>query len=617
MQSTKNAFKAALDPAAELITTKGRDSSIRESSQKHLNLTQYLTPPRQLRRFESLWSLSLYGYTSLQDSDLSAISSFAALGFLDLSATDINLKMLQQHFRCIHIFRLHLFNCPNLNKIVSENPKRLQTITDPNLIIVDRNTQGLLREKFAPKPEELHGFLTLILPDAWCINGIVSLVEQRRYWEDYFSRGGKGQWSVLIQMYYIAEKQFVPTRTRMKEEANAARTIWTTTARLNLDRLPTVFNMPMEQDIFRIDQLGEELTLNVKEKLPEFLEGADWVDKSVRFFLAVNHMKPELPIDNSTSAEVLLEGSFKARASLAILLFVSTASLIPSNALLAAVEHSFGTFTVKGDTLFRKRHWATPPISPLSWSLQDRLFYLSLLAGTIWLDLHSDILSHTDTDEEGIKAFRRLEVLPQAVEVLHKCIYARLARTRKSSKPKNPDFSFLSLDMEDKSTTIDFSAIGLDKNPLRKVALIVLECFHFLCAFLQDAMFVDIFDKLQAALTWCAQILVPHYHPRRESLEENDLFTESSISSIKSNVPPTNPTGFGGRAFELKLRMFEAVDLLTECDHAAPTAAQTERIFTPSQPRYQDKYGRRMRSRGPTDVPGTGIAITGHIYNNS
>eukprot|EP00833_Pecoramyces_ruminatium_P012570 jgi/Orpsp1_1/1186602/evm.model.d7180000051829.1 len=172
-----------------------------------------------IHHFPNLWNLSLKNCHFHDDQTaselLKPLASFAYLGTLDLSFTDITFEWLQRYIRPLSIQHLKLFGIPHF------------PFDDP-----------LCR-----------GFLIFCLPTAWMINDQFITFSERRHWHRYYSpsatalsvtadthhfvsntnntinnnnnnnsinnanmNNGGGQYSIYIRKYYInPESSYIPS----------------------------------------------------------------------------------------------------------------------------------------------------------------------------------------------------------------------------------------------------------------------------------------------------------------------------------------------------------------------------------------------------------------------
>lgn len=113
--------------------------------------------------FRNLWEIC-FAFCSSLPKDLEALSSFACLGFLDISFTNINLKQIQTVFSKLNIIKLNCVGCPNL----AENEFSIR-----------------------------RGFLIEILPLTWTLNEMYITYAERQHWKKYFSSSDGGAYSAI------------------------------------------------------------------------------------------------------------------------------------------------------------------------------------------------------------------------------------------------------------------------------------------------------------------------------------------------------------------------------------------------------------------------------------
>ena len=185
------------------------------------HLTLYDAQTLNQARLKNLWSISL---AYCQIGDLSPLSNYIALGFVDLSFTDINPKMLQTTFKDMNIIKMNIFGC-----------KALET----------------------SKPNVGRGFLIHVLPHLWVLNGLYIHWIERNQWHHYFTHESRGIYSSLCRKWKIDENiTFTPTYildgTAVKSK------IRTIQADSWIKNCPTSFHMAADYDSWKLGKLAQE-----------------------------------------------------------------------------------------------------------------------------------------------------------------------------------------------------------------------------------------------------------------------------------------------------------------------------------------------------------------------
>ena len=199
--SRLNSSDHNIHETSRLIETLNIHDNNTEDSEKidHLALPSIIP----LDKYRNLWSLSLYGCTNIHSSNLSSLSKFSVLGSLDLSATNITFITLQICLRPVNILRLFLINCPFINNHHMAT-SRNNIYSESNVTLSGPNFSSGLSTGYM---DEVRGFLTFVLPNTWCLNGLPILLEERKHWGLLYKTGGKLQWSDLIRRHFVAFDQ--------------------------------------------------------------------------------------------------------------------------------------------------------------------------------------------------------------------------------------------------------------------------------------------------------------------------------------------------------------------------------------------------------------------------
>jgi hypothetical protein len=161
-------------------------------------------------KYPHLWEISLCNVPRLATNDLlSFLSHFIALGFLDLSFTDVTLDTLQKALRHTTVMSLHIFQCESLE---------LNEIGSKTLAL-----------------DSSYGFLIYSLPLTWCINGNFVSFTERKHWTRYWETG-PGKHSAIYRMH-------VNMRQTRKEGKPATMILINPWGKELMRRIPVKFTM--------------------------------------------------------------------------------------------------------------------------------------------------------------------------------------------------------------------------------------------------------------------------------------------------------------------------------------------------------------------------------------
>jgi hypothetical protein len=405
-----------------------------------------------INHFTNLWNLSLK-YCHFHDDQaaselLKPLASFAYLGTLDLSYTDMTFKWLQHYIRPLSIQHLKLYGIPS----------------------------------FSFDDSQCKGFLIYCLPNVWMINDQFISFSERRHWHRYFSpsaaalsatadthhfinknnyvnptninNGGGGQYSLYVRMHYInPDNSYVPTSEQddkfeklgdieslKKEEysyfynnnpinpnedsvmsklydenendnnKSKSKKLWSNKAKLLLSNMPKTFYMPMEQDKWRIKILTHQFYLQLIEEN----EGTE-MEQFYRNNDILEHVlihDSNIYYDNKISVKDKTLMYTEYRIILLIILFGSLLPEFPKDVIQKGLEYFFAK---ENDEIYEpfinnpdayvnsklaeednnrkngehKHYWVEEPTSPLLWSDKLILFFLQLLISRIELESES------------------------------------------------------------------------------------------------------------------------------------------------------------------------------------------------------------------------------------
>jgi hypothetical protein len=202
---------------------------------------------------------------------------------------------------------------------------------------------------------ELEGwrdFLIYALPNLWAINGGIITYDQTIHAHRRFT--GKGRFSEIYRKHFIDfDPLFTPSRL---EHDNSSGTIWSIDAKNLLFPLPNHFNMGVERDIWRFTRMAKEL-----ESLMSSDEQGD-IATSICAFISIP----------SSASSSQIENDHNSRVMLLILLLGSLFPDFQPEVLQAVLEY-----------IFDQRPWTHHSITPLKWSLQQRIYFCHLLVARL------------------------------------------------------------------------------------------------------------------------------------------------------------------------------------------------------------------------------------------
>ncbi|KAI8828070.1 hypothetical protein BJ741DRAFT_627704 [Chytriomyces cf. hyalinus JEL632] len=419
-----------------------------------------------------IWSLSLVGSaTRLTAQSLLPLSNIAALGFLDLSRTDVTLKALQTAIRPIQILRLHLFHCRNLTRLLTtiqptlyeanfETP--LSNATYPGGLQV--KGVGADASLSSVTEEDMRGFLVFVMPNVWTLDGLPVLFQERHFWEKHFSDGGRGQFTDLMRKNFVAfetyfsprKKTTYPNGSALKAEyvyeSAASKKIWSPIAKKHLASMPSHFNMPVDQDLWRLKRLANDFEFRAMSQFPESVFSFSQIRGSVAAFLGIpTSHSPTIDPSHFATAYNL-----NCKIVLSMFLVCSLMENVPTPLLQATLESVFEANDASDGR--RKQHWAQRPVSPLLWCIQERLEYLGLLIAGIEMDLNK-LKRERSKDSQTLSALGDMLNNDARVETLTKRsmsfrpTLSLLLNVLYTSKTNNPAWS------SSKSSAISVSAI--------------------------------------------------------------------------------------------------------------------------------------------------------------
>ncbi|KAI8898126.1 hypothetical protein BC833DRAFT_590872 [Globomyces pollinis-pini] len=303
-----------------------------------------ILPP--LKTFRNLWIVS-FAYCKLPV-DLTSLSLYVCLGFLDVSFTNINFKQLQETFSKTHILRFHCF----------QNPM-LQIDTGPSYHC---------------------GFLSFILPHIWMINGNYISCVDRQKWYQFFTKD-HGLYSLLARRWKMNQNPpaFLPTRLKFIEYKDSGR-IWTDFSKLWLEDLPVQFNMPLEYDIWKLRRLSKSLEY--------FFDPDNDPQKNVLFGLLLGWLTPEKYMEHSIQWNFDSSKGSNSNEWNSILVLILVASLFQCYRNLVLINILEQVFKDKNENI---PAWVNSTSCPILWPVKERVSLIGLLVGRLIMDHHSTI----------------------------------------------------------------------------------------------------------------------------------------------------------------------------------------------------------------------------------
>jgi hypothetical protein len=160
--------------------------------------------------FQSLWIISL-AYCNPFPTDLEPLSTYACLGFVDVSFCKVNLKQLQLLCRKTNILRLHYFGATLIESLPHHR-----------------------------------GFIINTCPRIWILNGAYVCCSERKHWKEYFLSNTHS----IIERKWKLDKQVFVTRNTTADDQK-----WTEAAHYWLDDCPISFRMAVDFDYWKIKKL--------------------------------------------------------------------------------------------------------------------------------------------------------------------------------------------------------------------------------------------------------------------------------------------------------------------------------------------------------------------------
>ncbi|KAJ3104170.1 hypothetical protein HK100_004100 [Physocladia obscura] len=489
---------------------------------------------------------------------LNPLANIAALGFLDLSATDVTLKTLQICLRPVQIMRLHLFNCPKIECLVAqkhENASDTELIFGSKKVFIDGlQVSGVSVDAAAvlnvTTSQNLRKFLVFVMPNVWSYNGIPILQNEWNKARNYFEAGGKGQFLDLMRKHYVdIDSRFISRIKKQNPEASSSaikaeyeslecKKIWTSCAKKVMAEMPQSFTMSVDKDAYRLKHLAADLEYRVAQLHVLTVFAFDQIRGSVAAFLNIAHTySPQ--VDKS---KLITAYEFEARVTLALLIFASLIDGIPIIYSQAALESIFEANEINNG--IRKVHWAQRPVSPLLWRIQERLEYLGLLVAMIEQDLHDCYMATAYSSNfphgSAHDIWSRIDSFRPIIQHLHEHLYQYQISRHKSSNHQY--FSYEDFEVQEpltqltpigRSNTLHPSTATLinyenlkTQSIESKIALLELEILPFLMCHTLTIPAIDVmqfFPMIQHTVQWIANIVLKIHDSRKDASYERIL----------------------------------------------------------------------------------------------
>ncbi|KAI9325855.1 hypothetical protein DFJ73DRAFT_801650 [Zopfochytrium polystomum] len=452
-------------------------------------------------RFAGLWSLSLVGCSTLAAGDLAPLSRFAALGLLDLSTTPVTLLALQRHLRLIHIRELRIVRCPKIDALLGPGPAAAVTGEPPPLAPPSPAATATATTTATTTQAQLRGFVALVLPNVWCLDGVPTLQSERRAWAKYFlGDAGCGRWSLLVRQHYVP---FAPRPggwagsggsgggggggggSGTDAAAAATATVWTDEA-VELMRGMPACGVAMAEglDQLRLGKMVALLRGEVDAAAAARGDGGGGGEAVTRFLKRAGSAEDEDGEDGGSaaaataSAAPVAPGTLRGRVAMAMLLVASLSEAAPNALLQSNLEGFFAPPGASASAASPASAWTRRTRSPLFWDPKGQIKFLGLLVAGLKMDGSSETALGDAHDRSLLQ--NRLDVL---VEDLVEFIKNRLRS-------------------EYDSTAADATTTWTAPS-----AELMLEVFHFLCAATDPVVFVVSSSSILTSLVACLKCL--------------------------------------------------------------------------------------------------------------
>ena len=282
---------------------------------------------KNISRYTSLWHLSL-AYCNPLPSNITVLSKFQCLRFLDLSFTNVTFQILQTALRSTDVIQLHCLGCKSIQSV-----------------------EG---------PPYNRGFLMFVLPNVWTLDGIFISSSERQNWESFFTRDIEGIYSTLMRKYKISQVLSFGHQYRVFGENSLS-----SHAKRWISKRPDTFRMAIDYDIWKLDKLASDFQEKIKRQMP------------VEFYNVAGSIESFLSFRNADQSERSLDNKCKFIAILTISLFSEIPSVLFQEAL---------------GNLFNNQAWTNESVSPIFWDAKLKLEYLGLLIGRMSVDMSSAVI---------------------------------------------------------------------------------------------------------------------------------------------------------------------------------------------------------------------------------
>ena len=318
----------------------------------------------------------------------------------------------------------------------------------------------------------------------------------------------KGVYSSLVRKWKLEDHNaFVPTRLTQRmstfgdsasvyqrdADPNDPSVIWTDSARNWLEGCPTIFNMAVDNDIWRLRKLGVSFQGYIVSSM-DSKKSRD-IGGSISCLICAE-------IDDQS-----LEPPHEFRSLLCALMFGTLFQSIPIAVLDELVLLFFNPDDSKS-----KWNWASPTVSPLHWHIKDRMAFLGMLLGRIEVDNASPSkCAHSSSiiAEKQVKAMSRIISL-----IMHSVYPAH----RSSNDATHIDFDFDSQFVPNSITTEREFVSSLSSSDHTELCELLLNILELTCLCPDDLLFLNSFPNLYGIYKACLSHILTS-----EKIEAMDL----------------------------------------------------------------------------------------------
>jgi hypothetical protein len=253
------------------------------------------------------------------------------------------------------------------------------------------------------------------------------------------------------------------------------------------------------------------------------------------------------------------EQKYESKSILILLIFGSLFQDIPLDLLHSALRQIFKSKD-------SSNNWTTVCVSPLSWSIKDRLFYLGILLGRTMIDSNSSV------NQSGIKfgiSSQDIKILqsliPLLIQVSYPCTLLDFERDA---------FNFDSLNFDENiaSSHIFRSKLSIIQlETISKLHLHILQLITY--PFCTSVVFLHHFPKIYGVFQSCKTIFLQNIKteliPKGYNKEnwESLLYDNEEISSLLNWKEIPNGMTIAAKICELKLRLNIAIQAVIDQIH--------------------------------------------------